>query len=199
MSGKYSTETRRRDLGTRARRPALMCVALLGLLPAHGQVRVERDPQADPRQCATYGLHASATELSASTPLEHAAALQVLRHRLDHVGLREVEAPDCWFVYHAVEERHGVVSSARLGGLGAIGPAETERVRAADGWTTIVAEYAVGTVVVDVFDAARRRLIWRGSLAGAVSPGPVQRKRQLDKNIRRVARKWEKEYRRAAR
>jgi hypothetical protein len=52
--------------------------------------------------------------------------------------------------------------------------------------TTTVDKYKVGALVVDVFDAGSRNLIWRGSASDTLSGNPEKNTKNLDKCVRKM-------------
>ena len=58
----------------------------------------------------------------------------------------------------------------RYGGFGGMGTA-----------TTSVSEYPVGTLVVDMFDAKSKNLVFRGTAEDEISDNPEKNKKRLEK------------------
>ncbi len=52
--------------------------------------------------------------------------------------------------------------------------------------TTIVEHYKVGTLVVDMFDAGSKNLIWRGSASDTLSGNPEKNTKNLDKGVQKM-------------
>ena len=52
--------------------------------------------------------------------------------------------------------------------------------------TTTVTNYTVGTLVVDLFDANSKKLIWRGSSSEALSNKPDKNIKALDKDVQKM-------------
>jgi hypothetical protein len=52
--------------------------------------------------------------------------------------------------------------------------------------TTTVQHYKVGTLVIDMFDASSKKLIWRGASASACSGNPEKNTRHLDKEVQKM-------------
>ena len=56
---------------------------------------------------------------------------------------------------------------------------------------TSVRSYESGTLVVDVWDAESKQLIWRGTAPGiAVSWNPKKIEKRLDKALRKMVTQW---------
>jgi hypothetical protein len=54
--------------------------------------------------------------------------------------------------------------------------------------TTTVQTYKVGTLVVDIFDASNKKLIWRGSSSDTLSSNSAKNIKELDKGVSKMFR-----------
>src|SRR5437868_3151255 len=52
--------------------------------------------------------------------------------------------------------------------------------------TTTVENYKVGTLVVDLFDAKAKNLIWRGAFSDTLSNNPDKNTKNLDKEVKKM-------------
>jgi len=52
--------------------------------------------------------------------------------------------------------------------------------------TTTVAKYKVGTLVVDMFDAGSKNLIWRASASDTLSGNPEKNTKNLNKGVQKM-------------
>ena len=52
--------------------------------------------------------------------------------------------------------------------------------------TTTENTYKVGTLVIDMFDANTKSMIWRGAASGTLSGNPEKNTKQLDKNVHKM-------------
>ncbi len=52
--------------------------------------------------------------------------------------------------------------------------------------TTTSSEYLVGTLVVDVFDAKSKQLLWRGSATDELKDDPEKRAKQVEKGTKKL-------------
>lgn len=92
-------------------------------------------------------------------------------------GLMQVnDAPDLYVATHAVTQEHPqlVVNGFRWG-LGA---------------TATVQEYAVGTLVVDLYDAKTREMVWRGVATDSVSDKPQKNTERINKALEKMFAKY---------
>ena len=69
----------------------------------------------------------------------------------------------------------GFGGGRRWGGFGGFGDA-----------TTTTETYQVGSLVVDLFDAKTKNLIWRGSSSDTLSNNPDKNTKNLDKGVRKM-------------
>src|ERR1700737_3837583 len=70
---------------------------------------------------------------------------------------------------------NGFGGGRRWGGFGGFGDA-----------TTTTETYQVGTLVVDLFDAKTKNLIWRGSSSDTLSSKPDKNTKNLDKGVQKM-------------
>ena len=120
--------------------------------------------------------------------------VQRLRNALDYhltmKGVRQVDSdPDVFVTYSTNSKEEFNVSSTNFGyGYG-------------PGWywgggigssTSTVTSYEVGTLVIDVWDAETKNLVWRGTATATVSPNPQKMERKINTAVDKLFRKWEK-------
>jgi hypothetical protein len=132
----------------------------------------------------------------------HSLIKNTIEAELATSGLTEVEAnPDIWVNYHASTttetqlrtDSYGYsMGGYGMGGWGyygmAAGPVSS---------TTRVVEYQRGTLVVDIWDAASKELVWRGQVSDTL-PDNVQKAeklvvRAIGKMAEQGRKLWEKE------
>ena len=65
--------------------------------------------------------------------------------------------------------------------------------------TTRVVEYEEGTLVVDLWDAAERELVWRGTVSRVFSDNLQKAEKQVVKAIQKMAKQGRKLWERAQR
>ena len=56
--------------------------------------------------------------------------------------------------------------------------------------TTTVQDYKVGTLVVDMYDARNKHLIWRGSASDTLSKDPEHNEKNLGKAVDKMFKKF---------
>ena len=60
--------------------------------------------------------------------------------------------------------------------------------------TTTISEYDVGTLVIDIWDAETKQMIWRGSATKTIPKKPEKQAKLIDAAVAKLAREWEKKY-----
>ena len=58
--------------------------------------------------------------------------------------------------------------------------------------TTTVSTYTQGTLIVDVWNAREKTLVWRGTAIGLVSKSPEKDAKRIEKALKKMAKKWNK-------
>ena len=138
------------------------------------------------------------SDLQQSQPFLHSKIKTGIEYYLTNAGLTEVqENPDIFVNYHTSTETQVSLQSNSYGygfgaygmggwgyyGYGMAGPVST---------TTRVNEYQVGTLVVDIWDAASKELVWRGVVSDTV-PDDIQKAEKLiDKALTKLVEQWRK-------
>ena len=139
----------------------------------------------------------SETSVQQGDPLLHSRIVNALEHYLSMGGAREVESdPDIYVTYHTSTKKEMSLDTTnwgygypggwyrggyygRYGGMGSS--------------TTTVSTYEVGTLVVDAWDRATKKLVWRGTAAGiTVSENPQKMEKRVDKALKKIVDKWQK-------
>ena len=135
------------------------------------------------------------SSLEKRNPFMHSRVVAAIEYELTASGLTEVQAnPDVFVTYHTSSESkvrldsdsygygfggYGTVGWGRYGyGYGVAGPVTT---------TTRVTEYEEGTLVVDIWAAASKQLIWRGTASRVFSEDVDKAEDQVVKIIKQMA------------
>lgn len=63
--------------------------------------------------------------------------------------------------------------------------------------TSRVVTYDKGTLVIDIWDANEKKLVWRGSSTETVSDNPKTMEKRLEKMLNKLVKVWNKEYKKA--
>lgn len=149
------------------------------------------------------------TSLEGRNPFMHSLIKNTLEAELATSGLTEVESnPDVYVNYHASTTTEVQLRSDSYGygfgaygmggwgyyGMGPVGSVST---------TTRAVEYQRGTLVVDIWDAQLKELVWRGEVSDTLPDNPQKAEKLVVKAIGRLAdqgrKLWQKEVERRAR
>jgi hypothetical protein len=160
-------------------------IALLGTVVVAQTVSHDFDRRADFGRYRTYAW-TRGTELADS--LNHARVVRSIEGQLGMKKLAKVDAngnPDLLVAYHTSFDKNLQINAwssgygaARFGGLRS-GTATTQQI-------------TVGTLVIDMLDAASRSIVWRGLASGELDPSATPDKR--DKNLNKATAKLFKNY-----
>jgi hypothetical protein len=148
---------------------------------------VDYDRDADFSQVATYAW--AGREHPEVSDLTHRRIVDAVNDQLKLKGLSEVESnPDVYITYHGDEDEKISVNTTTYGyGYG-------------PGWywnpywgsagmgasTTTVRTYTEGTLIVDMYRADVKELIWRGSITGTISDNPQDNEKKIRKGLAKL-------------
>ncbi len=121
-------------------------------------------------------------------PLMEQRVISAIESELSAKGIQKVEAdPDMYVTYHASSKEdtqyqtdsfgYGMGGGWRWGGMGGTS-------------TTRAYTYTKGTIVVDLWDAQKRQLLWRGSATDTVSDKPEKNTKKVHKAIEKLFKKY---------
>jgi Domain of unknown function (DUF4136) len=164
-------------------------------LSAHAQKpRIQWNNQYDFAAVETFGWQDTPeTSLEAINPFMHSLIKNTIEAELAESGLTEVDAnPDVYVNYHASTTTEVQLRSDSYGyGFGAYGmgtwggyygmsagPVST---------TTRVVEYEKGTLVVDIWAAAAKELVWRGEVTDTLPDNPQKAEKLVVRAIGKMA------------
>lgn len=152
---------------------------------------VDYDRNADFSQITTYAW--ADQEHPEVSDLTHRRIVDAVNAQLIHNGLSEVDAdPDVYITYHGGRAEKVSVNTTHYGyGYGS-------------GWywnpywghtgmggsTTTVSTYTEGTLVVDMYRADVKELIWRGSITGTISENPKKNEKNIRKGLAKLFDKY---------
>ncbi|GMR23548.1 MAG: DUF4136 domain-containing protein [Acidobacteriota bacterium] len=138
------------------------------------------DRQADFSKYKTYAWYDSDTNIKDTDPLAHERFISAIDSQLAAKGFQKVGSnPDVFVTYNSEESEQMSLDTTYMGGGWGYGPGW--------GWgggygggmgggmggsTTTVRKYSVGTVVLDLWDAKQKRLVWRGTASDTMSDNP---------------------------
>ncbi len=166
----------------------------LAVLCACSTLQINQDFDADApfSSYRTYGWltheQAPTGDIRIDNPLLHRRIRDAIDRHLEIMGFRKVTdaEPDIWVGFHlSLEQRldvrtinrhHGVGGYGRRGHWGTVG------------YETQVRQYQQGTLIIDIADAAERKLVWRGWASDRLSrnPQPDQQEARVHEVVQQV-------------
>ncbi len=178
----------------------LTLAALLIAGPAAAQkIHVDYDRSIDPSKYETFAWGPTPqTSLKEESPLMHSRMKNAIEYHLTEGGLVEdPENPDIYVTYHTNVEEQVQLNTSSFGyGYG-------------PGWgwspywgggmgmgssTTTVTKYKRGTLIIDIWDANTKKMVWRGTAEAVVKENPQKAARQTDRVVAKIVKRWEKMY-----
>ena len=168
----------------------LMIALVAGLAPVAAmaqKITTDWDHDANFSSYQTYMWH-EGTPLA--DPLIQQRVNSAIESELSAKGLRKVESdPDFRVTYHASTKDdtqyqtdsfgYGMGAGWRWGGMGGMATSTTRAIT-----------YHKGTLVVDLWDAAKKQLVWRGTATATLSDKPQKNSKKIHKAMEKLFRKY---------
>jgi len=173
---------------------------LLTAGPAFAQkIYIDYDPGFDASGVKTFAWsETSETSVASQDPLLHSRILNGIEYYLTLGGAHEDESdPDVYVTYHTSSKKEIVVDTSHYGygypsRWGYYGRAYPY----GGGYgssTSTVHTYNKGTLIVDIWDTASDKLVWRGIAANiTVTDNPTKMDKRIDKALKKMVDKWRK-------
>jgi len=143
------------------------------------------DRQADFSQYKTYTWRDSETNVADTDPFAHERFISAVDRQLAAKGFSKASSgsdPDVVVTYHAEDKQGMSLDTTYMGGGWGYGPGWGRgRGMGMGSTTTTVRQYTIGTVVLDMWDAKEKRLVWRGTASDTVSDNPDKSASQIQK------------------
>ena len=180
----------------------IMAVAVLAVgCASTTDIFVDYDRNADFESYTTFSWGPDHDEwMKGTNPLMHSRIKNAIEYYLAEAGLVEdPDDPDLIVTYHG-KSREQVSFTTTSMGYG-YGPGW--------GWspywggmgmgmsTTTPHVYEEGTLVIDIWDTAKKTVVWRGSAGAVLKTDPSKQAEQIDEAVARIVEKWQKEFRKA--
>lgn len=157
------------------------------------KVNYDFDRQADFSQYKTYAWHDGEANVKDTDPLAHERFISAVDSKLAAHGFSKVaSSPDVYVTYNAEESQQMSLNTTYMGGGWGYGPGW--------GWgggmggmgssTTTVRQYNVGTVVLDMWDAGQKRLVWRGTVSDTLSDNPSKNAEKINTAVDKLFAKY---------
>jgi uncharacterized protein YceK len=166
----------------------LLLLAALGMLAGCSSVRVNTDhaEDADFSQFRTFQYQEGSNTVAVTDPLAHQRIVAALRRNMTAAGLTEVESdPDVRVTYHGSTERQIEFRTTYTGGSnwgrGSWGSRNVGVGMSTS--TTRPTTVTQGTLVIDIWEVAGNRLVWRGVVSRSVSSNPSRNTAEINRGI----------------
>ncbi len=185
--------------------PFLLLLALLAAPAVAQKVFVDFDETVDFSQLKTFAFKESPEDLRDTNELGHTRVQNAIRRQLIEGGFSQVQSnPDVWVTYHTAEKDQIRINSTSLGygyhpgwygsgwryggywgGYGG-------------GYSTTVSNYTEGTLVIDVWDAKKDQMIWRGIATAVVPAKAAKAEKKLDSALLKMSKAFQKQQKKNA-
>jgi len=138
------------------------------------------------------------TSLEGHNDLMHSRIKNAIEYHLSQGRLREdVDDPDLYVTYHAGSRDAVRVNTTNFGygfpgswtwdpywfGPGGTGVGVS---------TTSVSTYEQGTLIIDIWDAREKKLVWRGTAIDVFDDDPKKADKKINKAIEKMIKQWRK-------
>lgn len=178
------------------KRTAALLFALLVFLPVTAtwaqKVTIDYAHDFDFSGVKTF-TYVDTPDSNARNELDDARIRNAIIRQLEERGLEQVESGgDIMVTYHVTTTENTTFDTTYYG-YGGWGP----------GWghwggpamatsSTTSYTYIDGTLIVDAYEPAEKKLVWHGSSTVTVKDNPEKRSKQVDKILDKMGKKWQK-------
>ncbi len=165
------------------RGPILLLAVAAWAACSSRKVNIDYDRAADFSKYKTFAWHEADNSLAQEDPLSHDRIMAAVDRQLGAKGFQKVDSnPEVYVTYHGEEKEQTTLDTTHMGygyaddwywdggGMGGMGSS-----------TTTVRSYQVGTLIVDLWDAQTKKLIWRGVGSDTLSDNPQNNAQKIDK------------------
>ena len=180
------------------RQLAVLFLAALAATPVLAQkVDIDYAHEYDFGSIKTF-QYVNTEDSNAQNPMMADRIEAMIKKELTEGGLTEVDTnPDIMVTYHVTtaDQKSYTTSSFGYGGYGGgwggwgypygYGPSMATA-------TTTERTYTEGTLIIDAYDAAEKKMIWRGTGTVTVKDNPQKRIKQVEKIFNKLGKKWDK-------
>ena len=163
------------------------------------QTNVDWDKSADFESYNTFVWVSSDEDLSKSDPLWHDRVVNGITERLVAGGMTELpnnETPNVYVTYFASESQKTRIQTSHMG-YGYGGDFYYGGGMSMGSSTSRVITYGQGTLIIDIWDADEKKLVWRGTSTETVVDNTKKMEKRLNKMLDKLVKVWNKEYRKA--
>ena len=165
---------------------AVCVLMVVGLLAGCSTMTVVTDysESADFSRFKTFQYKETDMTIADTNPLAHRRIVDTIRQEMIANGLTEVDSdPDVYVTYYGKVKEQIILNSTNMGYHygshwrwgGAVGRPTFP--------TTIATTYLRGTLVIDIWEAEQKELVWRGVVSDAVSGNPDRDTARINRGI----------------
>jgi hypothetical protein len=180
------------------KRIVLVAALLIFVSPCFAQkIYIDFDKNALNKDYKTYAWHKTEeSSLKDSSPLMHSRIVNAIEYHLNKGGFIQVEPnenPDVFVTYHTSEKDEVQLNTSYYGyGYGGGWYRDPYW---GGGWgmggaQTTAYTYTRGTLIVDIWDAEAKELVWRGAAQAILKEKPEKQAKQIDKALAKMVAKW---------
>lgn len=173
-------------------RAALVFALLLVAAPAFAQkITIDYAHDYDFDKVKTF-QYIDTKDSDSQNQLMDARIRDAIIRELEEGGLKQVESdPDIFVTYHITTKDNTVFTTTGFG-YGGWGPGwGTWGGVGMTGTTTTSSTYTVGTLIIDAYEPADKKLVWRGTGTVTVKSKPEKQMQQVDKILAKMGAKWD--------
>lgn len=119
------------------------------------------------------------------SPLQHQRLVSAVESELSAIGIEKVESnPDIYVTYHASATENVSYHTSSFGyGYG-------RRWTGSGSSTTRAYSYVKGTIVLDLWEAQSKTLVWRGTATDTLSENPEKNTKKIHKAVEKIFKKY---------
>jgi hypothetical protein len=134
--------------------------------------------------------------LKDTSPLAHSRIKNDIEAKLTKGGLVEdTEDPDLYVTYYSEEKEQIRLNTTHYGyGYGSGYYRNPYWGASLAHSTTSVYAYTEGTLIIDIWDAETKNLIWRAAATAVVKEKPENQAKQVQSAIKTISKRWQKMY-----
>ncbi len=172
---------------------AIAVVLLCAGFAAAQEVHIDYDRSARLTTFKTFGWQDTPeTSLADTNEMMHDRIKAIIIDTFSSGRLDYVKSdPDLWVTYHTSTRDQFKVNTASFG-YGYPSNWYWDPYWGGAYTTSRVSTYTEGTLVIDIWDAEAKTLIWRGSAIITVAKSPDKNIKKVQKAVDKIAKKWQK-------
>ena len=174
----------------------LFNIALLGSVLALGcssrKVNFDYDRSADFSSFKTYAWYDGQQSIKEEDPLGHQRVMDAVDQQMSAKGFSKASSnPDVYVTYNAEDNEQVRMDTTSMGyGYGGDWYWGGGMGMGMGSSTTQVRTYTQGTLIVDIWDAKKKQLVWRGVGSETVSNNPESNAKKIDGTVADMFKKY---------